>query len=55
MLDGNIVVAVFDNYNLPQESIGLSYGNVASKVSLKKCRAAYELMGKVKDRLILYT
>lgn len=49
-----IVVAIFDNYNLPQESTGLSYGSVALRLSLRKCRVAYELMGKVKDRFITY-
>lgn len=49
MLHGNIVVAIFDNYSLPQESIVLSYGNVALKVPLKTCRIVYELTGKVKD------
>lgn len=49
---GNIVVAIFDSYTLPQESTGLSYGNVALRLSLKKCSVAYELMGKVKDTFI---
>lgn len=36
ILDGNIAVDIFDNYNLPQESTGHPYGNVVLKLSLKR-------------------
>lgn len=36
ILDGNIAVNIFDNYNHPQESTCLLYGNVVSQLSLKR-------------------
>lgn len=35
ILDGNIAVNIFDNWNHPQESTCLLYGNVVSQLSLK--------------------
>lgn len=54
MLRGNFVVAIFDNYDLPQESTGLPYGNIVLRLTLKKGRVASEVMGQMKDSYHIY-
>lgn len=52
--DENIVVAIFDNYNMPQKSTGLSYGIAVLQLSLGKGRVACGLMEKVKYVFVIY-